>query len=272
MTNEVSLSTLIAGDGVTIAYRERRVAKRPAFALFHSLGVDHRFWSAVDDRLGEYASVVAIDVRGHGRSGMGRTPMKASRVALDLREVLDHLGIGQVVVAGASMGGCAALQFAIDHADRTSGLALVDTTAWYGPTAQADWESRAQKALKDGLASMTEFQVTRWFSDEFRKREPAQVQRWIEVFLDNDVDGYAAACRMLGAFDARAKLASIHVPTLVQVGEEDYAAPLAMSVALHEGITGSCLDVIQGARHLTPLEVPDRIANGLLHLIAKAQP
>ncbi len=272
MTNPKPCSTLLGTDGVTIAYRERRVAGRPVVALLHSLGMDHTFWSAVDGQLGEHASVVAMDVRGHGQTGLGATPLDARRVALDLREVLDHLDIAQVMVAGASMGGCAALQFAIDHADRSMGLSLVDTTAWYGPTASADWESRAQKALTSGLSSMTDFQVTRWFSDDFRQREPAQVQRWIDVFVGNHIDGYVAACRMLGAFDVRDKLAGIRIPTLVQVGEEDYAAPVAMSRALHEAIAGSQLDVIQGARHLTPLEVPDRIANGLLQLIAQARP
>ncbi|MBL0918572.1 MAG: alpha/beta fold hydrolase [Hydrogenophaga sp.] len=273
MTNEGSGATLRASDGVSIAYHARMApAGRPVLALVHSLGMDHSFWNAVDARVGDRASLVAIDARGHGRSGASETPATAARMAQDLREVIEHLGLERVVVGGASMGGCIALQFAIDHPECTTGLALIDTTAWYGPAALSEWEARAQKAMSQGLASLTDFQVTRWFSDGFREREPAAVQHWVNVFLRNDLQGYVAACRLLGAFDARAQLAAIRVPTLVQVGEEDYAAPVAMSRDLHAAIAGSRLDVIAGARHLTPLEVPDRVSDALLDLCAQVRP
>ncbi len=273
MKNEVPGALLNASDGVPIAYQARMApAGAPVMALVHSLGMDHSFWNAVAQRLGDRASLVAIDARGHGRSGTARTPASTARMSQDLREVLAQLGLNRVVVGGASMGGCVALQFAIDHPQHTAGLALIDTTAWYGPTAPADWEARAQKALAQGLASLTDFQVTRWFSDGFREREPAQVQHWVDVFLRNDLEGYVQACRMLGGFDARASLAGIRVPTLIQVGEEDYAAPVAMSRAMHEAIPGATLDVIEGARHLTPLEVPDRVAQALLDLCAQVSP
>jgi 3-oxoadipate enol-lactonase len=57
------------------------------------------------------------------------------------------------------------------------------------------------------------------------------------------------------------------VPTSVVVGEEDYAAPLPMAQALHDGIAGSTLTVIPAARHLTPLETPDVIAAELRALL-----
>jgi 3-oxoadipate enol-lactonase len=234
--------------------------------------MDHRFWEPVAERLAGRATVVTIDARGHGRSGRGDTPFTPERMAGDLLDVLDHLEVPRAIVGGASMGGCVALQFAGSHADRTAGLALIDTTAWYGPTAPKDWEERAMKARAQGLASLVDFQKTRWFSDGFRASAPQLVQECIDIFLANDLEAYVATCRMLGAFDGRALLPAIRVPTLVLVGEEDYAAPVAMSQAMHEGIAGSRLEVIQGARHLTPLEVPDRVAVGLLKLCAEVQP
>ena len=267
------VATLPASDGVPIAYRARMAGTgQPAVALVHSLAMDHRFWDPVAERLAGHASVITIDARGHGASGRGGTPYGAERMARDLLEVLDHLQVPRAVVGGASMGGCVALQFAGSHPQRTAGLALIDTTAWYGPTAPKDWEDRAQKAVAQGLASLVDFQKTRWFSDAFRARAPELVQHCIDIFLANDIEAYAASCRMLGGFDGRALLANIRVPTRVVVGEEDYAAPVAMAQALHAGIGGSTLQVIPGARHLTPLEVPDTIAQALMDLCAKAAP
>lgn len=272
MTNSpVPGAQLIAGDGVPIAFRAVAAGGGlPTVALVHSLALDHHFWDPVVSRLAGRASVIAIDARGHGRSGRGSVPYTAQRFADDLLEVLDHLNVKRAVVGGASMGGCVALQFAGTHPERTSGLALIDTTAWYGPTAPKDWEDRAQKAQAQGLASLVDFQLTRWFSDAFRAREPQLVQDCVSTFVANDIESYAATCRMLGAFDGRALLAGIHVPTQILVGEEDYAAPVAMARALHEGIAGSHLQVIAGARHLTPLEVPDIVAASLLELCSGA--
>jgi 3-oxoadipate enol-lactonase len=59
------------------------------------------------------------------------------------------------------------------------------------------------------------------------------------------------------------------MPTAVVVGEEDYAAPPAMSEALHHGIAGSTYKVLSKARHLTPLELPDVIAAELMALMAR---
>jgi 3-oxoadipate enol-lactonase len=261
---------LEASDGTRLAYRLRQAApEAPVIALVHSLGMDHRFWDPVALSLGGRATLVTIDARGHGRSGLGQTPVTAQRMADDLAEVLDHLGVTSAIVGGASMGGCIALQFAGSHPQRTLGLALMDTTAWYGPTAPKDWEDRALNAQAKGLASMVDFQKTRWFSDSFRASHPEIVQASVDTFVANELQGYMAACRMMGGFDARPVLAQLRIPTLLLVGEEDYATPVAMTQAMHEGIAGSRMEVILGARHLTPLEVPDRVGAALIDLCSQ---
>jgi 3-oxoadipate enol-lactonase len=185
----------------------------------------------------------------------------------DLADLLDHLSWSSVVVAGASMGGSVALAFAQLYPQRTTGLGLFDTTAWYGPTAPKDWAQRADKALKEGLSALVDFQKTRWFSEKFRESHPDVVQSCVETFLKNDPAAYAQACNMLGAADLRAGLSAIRAPTHVLVGEEDYAAPVAMAQAMHAGIPGSTITIMPGARHLTPLEIPDTVAATLRQLI-----
>jgi 3-oxoadipate enol-lactonase len=229
--------------------------------------MDHAFWAPVVERLSGQASTVAIDARGHGASDKPPGPYSVARMADDLRDVVQALGWPVVTVAGASMGGCVALQFAGSHPDRTRGLGLIDTTAWYGVDAPKDWAARAERARTLGLPALIDFQRTRWFSDAFQAAHPEVVEACVQTFLRNDVNAFAATCEMLGAFDGRPLLAGIRVPTSVVVGEEDYAAPLPMAQALHDGIAGSTLTVIPAARHLTPLETPDVIAAELRALL-----
>lgn len=245
-------------DGTRIGYtlRDRKNAGRRV-ALVHSLAMDRDFWQPVAERL--KASVLTYDCRGHGVSDKPAGPYTAELFANDLADLLDHVGWPKTMVAGASMGGSVALAFAAHHLSRVRALGLVDTTAWYGTKAPEEWADRANKALQSGLAVLVDFQTTRWFGNAFRAQHPDAVKRSVDVFLRNDLNAYAATCKMLGSFDQRKALPTIEVPTSVIVGEEDYATPVVMAQALHKGIYGSTLTVLKGARHLTPLEQPDAI-------------
>ena len=105
----------------------------------HSLALDRSLWSGVTEALDGRAEMVAYDCRGHGRSDIPRGPYTTGQFADDLADLLDHLGWTDTVVAGCSMGGCVAQDFAARHRDRTRAALFVDTTAWYGPTAERDW-------------------------------------------------------------------------------------------------------------------------------------
>jgi 3-oxoadipate enol-lactonase len=255
-------------DGTNIAYRLHNPGGTRQVALVHSLAMDHTFWGPVAERLSASASVLTYDCRGHGASDKPPGPYTVELFARDLADLMDHVGWPSAVVAGASMGGCVSLAFAAAYPDRTSALGLFDTTAWYGPEAPQQWAERADRALANGLEDLVEFQTTRWFGDNFRAQNSDVVQPSIKVFLANDRQAYAETCRMLGACDIRAALPRMRVPVRILVGEEDYATPVAMAKALNEGIPGSSLTILQGARHLTPLEAPERIAAEIEALLA----
>jgi len=252
-------------DGTRIVYELfAHDDSAPRIVLIHSLGMDRRFWRPITERLVKSASVLVYDCRGHGQSDKPRGPYTVEQFAGDLADLLDQVGWRSAVVAGASMGGCISLAFAGAYPLRTLALGLIDTTAWYG--APEAWEERAQRALREGLESMIEFQTTRWFTDVFRTANPEATKRATETFLANDPAAYAETCRMLAACDLTAALPRLKMPTVIVVGEEDYATPIAMAETMHRGIAGSTLIVLPHARHLTAIEDPGRIASELARL------
>lgn len=255
-------------DGVEIVYDirgEKTAGKR--IALVHSLAMERGFWDGVVAKLAGKAAILTLDCRGHGQSGKPKGPYTVEQMADDLADVMTHAGWDKATIAGCSMGGCIALAFAIRHPARTRSLGLIDTTAWYGADAPKAWGDRADAALGKGLASLADFQLTRWFSDGFRTSASPVVKRALDVFLANDIPAYAETCRMLGAADLRDKLATIAAPTRIVVGEEDYATTVEMAKAMNAAIKGSTMLVLEKARHLTPMEVPDRIAAELEPLL-----
>ncbi len=240
---------------------------RPRVVLVHSLAMAGSVWEWVAQRLTPAATVLTFDCRGHGASTKAPGPYRLETFGHDLADLLDHLTWDRAYVAGASMGGNVALQFSQLYPDRVRGLGLIDTTAWYGADAPDKWEQRARKAEQGGLAALISFQEARWFSDAFREQNSEGVQRCRSIFLANDPTSFAATCRMLGAFDLRAGLPALRMPTAIAVGEEDYATPVAMARGLHAGIAGSTLQIIPGVRHLTLVECPDVIGRVLTDLL-----
>jgi 3-oxoadipate enol-lactonase len=255
-------------DGTRLTYSLAGMGTDGA-VLVHSLAMDGEFWRPVVDRLASSMPVLTFDCRGHGASDRPAGPYTVELFARDLADLLDHVGWQSALVAGASMGGCISLAFAAAYPQRTAALGLIDTTAWYGADAPRQWAERAGKAVKDGMGALVEFQTTRWFGDKFRAEHPEIVRESVDVFLRNDVKAYVETCRMLGAADLRAALPAMTMPTAIVVGDEDYATPVAMSEELHRAIKGSTLTVLKGARHLTPLEVPERIAGELTTLATR---
>jgi len=263
--------TFNTSDGTSIAYTHRRAPKpgAPRIALVHSLALDRRLWDGVVERLEAEAEVLTYDCRGHGLSDRRAGSYTAQLFARDLSELFDRVGWQSAAVAGCSMGGNVAQAFAAEHPGRASALGLIDTTAWYGADAPARFKERADAARVQGMHGLVDFQLIRWFSDEFRASHPEVVKRTADVFTANDVDCYAAGCALLGSVDMRPYLESFRMPVAIVLGEEDYATPFSMARQLHEAIAQSTLTIVPLARHLTPIEHPERIASELRGLLAR---
>ena len=272
MTDGTGDATFETSDGSTIAFTRHRApqAAAPRLALIHSLALDRSVWDGVVTRLGEEAELLTYDCRGHGRSDRRATTFTAELFARDLAELLDHVGWASAAVAGCSMGGCVAMALAGLFPDRVRGLGLIDTTAWYGEQAPAQWRTRAADARTKGLPALVHFQVERWFGDAFRRDHPALVSHAADVFVATDLDCYAASCALLGDVDLRGYLHAVRVPVAIMVGEEDYATPIDMSRRLHQAIPHATLTILPAARHLSPVECPDQISSRLRTLLQRA--
>lgn len=256
-------------DGIRLAYRRYGQPGKPRIVLIHSLALDASVWDGVVERL-DGADIVCVDCRGHGKSDKPAGPYRVERFGDDIADLMEEFGWNDAVVVGCSMGGCVAQAFAARHPKLVRAMLLIDTTAWYGANAPKEWRARAAKARDEGLASMAEFQATRWFGDHFRMGNPDLVQHAMSVFTANDIDAYEATCAMLGDADLRSYLPDFRFPVAVVVGEEDYATPVETARELAASISGASLTVFPAARHLTPIECPDQIAAAIAGLVGLA--
>ncbi|WP_049569428.1 alpha/beta fold hydrolase [Streptomyces sp. SBT349] len=227
----------------------------PPVVLLHPLALSAEVWRPLLEAT-PGLRFVAIDAPGHGETPWDGRPFTVQDMAADAVAVLDALGLDRVGLVGLSMGGSTAVVLAGGHPHLIASQVLIDTTACYGDNRLAEWEARASRATGSARADQIPFQVDRWFSPATVEREPETVRRVADLFLRTGSEAHAAACRALGALDARELLPAITAPTAVLVGSEDYATPPEMAAELHAGIAGSRLRVLEGARHLSVLDDP----------------
>src|SRR5919202_1774757 len=108
----------------------RQLGVGPPLLLIHGLMATGEMFEPVLDDFAEHHRVIVPDLRGHGRSVCLAGPYTVAKLAEDLAELLDTLGVESADVLGYSQGGAVAQQFARDYPDRTRHLVLVCTYAY----------------------------------------------------------------------------------------------------------------------------------------------
>lgn len=227
--------------------------------LLHSLALDRSIWEGFLQHVGNRFDVVIPDLPGHGASNaLADTSIES--IGSEVANMVRDLTADPAIFIGLSLGGCVAQAIAINQPEVVRGLGLVDTTCWYGETAKADWNGRAQKAISDGLGSLAAFQLARWFTAEFLEQGTEVADRLLETFKSMRLASYVATCRAMGAMDLREEIGTITVPTTVLVGALDSATPVTMAEELERRIPGASLHVMANCSHLSAVERPDVVA------------
>jgi len=229
----------------------------PAVVLIHGFGLDLRMW---DPQLADLAArfrVVCYDCRGFGASGP-LDPAVPYTHASDLVALLDHLDIGEAVLAGLSFGGRVALQTALAAPDRVRGLALLgsvlDGVPW-DPESARGLEEVARRVQAGGVLAGREAWLAHPLFAAARSRPD------LAAALAAMVAGYPGQ-HWLGQDPHRQTrppvevLEGVTVPTLVAVGERDVPGFREMSAVLARRIPGAAYHVVAGAGHMINMEQP----------------
>jgi pimeloyl-ACP methyl ester carboxylesterase len=122
----VKTGTVEVADGVTIYYEEAGSGE-PAILLIHGMGGDHTRLRHQFAHLAPDHRVVAIDMRGHGRSDKPEGDYGIEVLTADLLAVIAALQMGRPVLVGHSLGGSVSLYLSVQRPDAVSGIALLDS-------------------------------------------------------------------------------------------------------------------------------------------------
>ena len=245
------METTVRTSTGSIRYRVDGPPTAPAILLSNSLGTTLEMWDPQADAWVRTWRVIRYDTRGHGGSTVVPGEYTIDDLGRDALAVLDAAGAKTAHVCGISLGGLTAMWLGVNAPDRVSSLIVANTAARIGTVQR--WNERIEKVQHEGMGAIADMVMGTWFTDVFRKREPAVIERFHRMVASCSADGYIACSAALRDADLRDAVCRIRARTLVVAGEYDQSTPKANSEDIHTRITGSTLTTFPCA-HLSNVE------------------
>jgi pimeloyl-ACP methyl ester carboxylesterase len=243
----------------------------PAIVLGHSLLCDLEMWRGVAPRLAERHRVINVEARGHRRS-TAPAGFTLEDLADDWLAILDRERIDRAFLIGLSMGGMTAVRLALRAPARVAGMVLIDSNGdAEEPGKRLQYTAMEMIYRRIGMVgplARRTGQIMLGATTLRRRPETLDALRATIARHDRTQIPHAihAVFQRASILD---RLGAIACPTLVLVGAEDNATPVAKSQRLTAAIRDARLDVVPEVGHLSALEDPDAIASRVLAFLAE---
>jgi pimeloyl-ACP methyl ester carboxylesterase len=221
--------------------------------LVHGLGGRALDFAPIMPALARQHRVFALDLLGYAASDRPNVDYSVTLETNILRQFLDSQSLTRVNLAGWSMGGWIALDFAAQAPERVDRLILLDSAGMkfiptfdlllFSPHTMADIRE-LEKLLTPHPRRIPAF-ILRDFLRQLRAED------WV---IHRTVTNMLTGRELMDG-----KVASVTMPVLMVWGKQDVVTPLSIGEAMHRQMPQSVLAVLDGCGHLAPLECHDRV-------------
>jgi 3-oxoadipate enol-lactonase len=228
----------LPGRGTTFVRTLPGPEGAPTLVLLHGWTASADLnWFTCYKPLAEHYRVVALDHRGHGRGIRSRKTFRLEDCADDAVAVCDVLGIEQFIPVGYSMGGPVAQLIWQRHRQRTAGLVLCATSAYFSTSREERLSFLGISGLA-AVARLTPLQARQWLTDQFYlQRKADQWEPWaVDEASTHEWRAVLEAGRAIGNFSSRDWISEIDVPTSTLITMRDRVVPVRRQVRLFEAI------------------------------------
>ena len=242
-------------DNASIAFDD--VGSGFPVVFLHAFPLNRTMWDPQVSALVAECRCIAIDTRGAGDSPP-TSPYSVDRFADDVVGVLDTLQIERAVIVGLSIGGYTSFALWRRHRERIRALVLADTRAGADTPEQAE-RRRAliEVAETQGSSAVANAMISALIGPTTRDKRPDIFDSVHRMIAQEPAEGIVGSIQaLLNRPDSTQTCATIDVPTLIVVGDEDVATPTGEARTLHRLIPHSRLEVLEQAGHLSNFERP----------------
>ena len=232
-------------------------ADRPALVLLHGSGGDSSVWESQLEALADRRQVIAVDLPGHGQS-QGSIVHDTQAYTEWLKLLIGALNLKAFVLAGHSLGGIIAQQFARTFPEMLKGLVLIGTGMRFTiPPGYLDMLHQDFDAAC--LISSRQAYATHMTPDMF--------ERGLAMLHCNGPEVLLHDLSLCAGFDSTAWAHGLAMPCLIICGKQDVITPCALSYELAKAITGSTLKLIDESGHMVMQEQSDIFNNEISSFI-----
>lgn len=241
---------------ITVSYDDAGSSEN-SLLLVHGHPFDRSMWRPQVRGLdGSDWRVIVPDLRGYGQSSAASGKVTLDVFAQDMAALLDRLGVRHVVIGGLSMGGQIVMEFCRLYPERVRGIILAATS----PQAETDEGKRkrnamADRLLREGMGLYAQEVLPMMMAPANISALPAVAAHVLSMMRAAHPLGAAAALRGRAERPAyEDTLASLNVPALVVVGDQDAFTSRADAQLMHALLKGSELVWMEGVGHMPNLE------------------
>lgn len=246
-------------EGKQIYYEE--AGSGHPLVLVHSALMNSTMWADQVPVFAQHFRTITLDLYGFGKSAF--TDQKIMNHALDLKGLLDHLGIEKTHILGLSMGAEAVLSFALEYPERVSALVLVSSGL-------------------DGF-DYSKYGPITWWENFIGAIHQKEFDKAIDVFMGAAVDGVDVPASPAVRERARAimktynfrhyyddelmwwgpdvppieQLDKIKFPLLVMIGAEDHPIHVDIADEYVKRVPGAKKVIVPGAAHVINFQQPE---------------
>ncbi len=260
------METFVASDGTRLAYVvddwTNPWTTPDTLVLLHAaMGSSRRLYAWVP-HLAHDVRVVRMDLRGHGRSEAppSSRPLTLDRLARDVIDLLDHLRLERVHLAGSSAGAIIAMRVAISDPARVRTLADFASTPGLKPSNvdAATWVAQIrQKGLRRFLADT--------IADRFdlARVDPGFIEWFLDESSQTNVEWLARFIPLMASVDLTEELGGIRCPMLAVVPDHDPISSMSQYEVIRQRVRDVDFVVYERLPHNITDAVPDRCAEEL---------
>jgi 3-oxoadipate enol-lactonase len=239
----------------------RRGTGKP-LVLIHCLGQSWRFWDVLEP-ISDRNELITYSLPGHPGTPLPGHHYGVPELTRQLRAVALRNGLNRFHLMGISLGGSVAQHFAGTYPDMVDKLVLADCSPRYDDEARANWPLRAAAARKDGVKSLIPMLLQVFFTAGSIAENGPNIRHVRDTFAACDDEGYALACEVLAALDAREQTRNVVADTLIMFGSNERQSFKDAAKWMNETIPGSRTVEIAAAGHASVRERPELVIEQL---------
>jgi len=219
---------------------------------------DLTMWDGQASALERDFKVLRYDLRGHGGSETTPGDYSIALLVSDLKALLDSQGVQKTSLVGLGLGGAIAQAFAIEHPERVERLMPCCCRARMVPDFAAMWHKLRDAVRQNGLESIVEPTVQRWFSEDFKAAHPEVLEKIRKMIRGTTLEGYLGVTAAFLGLDVEDRLPEIKSPTLYVSGAEDkLGGPPELMKKLSEKVRDAKHVSVPGAAHIANIQNPE---------------